>query len=582
MLRGFRWQLIAFILALVIFAAVAIFRLSRQSGPVPLPDATPVATFAPTEYISPTVAADSDGSSQPQSNAGIYREGLIGSVQRLNPLLAHLNPPDRDISSLIFEGLFAHNDYGEVVPDLAADLVVSGNGLEYVVRLRDDILWQDGLPFTADDVVYTTSLMSDPHYAEISSVGVFWQSVETQKLSQNLVRFRLAQPNSSFPNLLTIGILPEHALRGAAIDQLAQHPFNLSPIGTGAYQLADLRATNGQGITEARLALSPTYQRRRGAQNRYLLHELNFHLYTDPAAAMNAYAAREVDALFGIAPPDVLNQLPQVEAYRQLDSTLSILIFNWVDRPFEERRVRQALSLSLDLPQLVETHLGPNATYADSPYVAGSSVYQPHSFWTTFDLAQAETLLSSSAAAVVERDNADADEEDSAADQAEIYTLIIEDYAEMRGLANDIVSQWQSLGLEFIVEPLDAASLKSQLENGRFDAAIVTQRIGADPDLFRFWHPAQSDRSNFGAAAHNEIAELLEIARGEIYPIRRALLFQQFQDIFAEQAIAIPIYYPVHTFVVRDTFEGIRLGYLTSSADRFRGIQNWRPTTAAS
>ena len=582
MLRGFRWQLVAFILALVVFAAAAMFRLSRQTGPAPLHDATPAATIAPTEPVAPTLVADSNGSTQPRADASVYREGIVGSVQRLNPLLAHLNPPDRDISSLIFEGLFAFNDYGEVVPDLAADLVVSNDGLEYVVRLRDDVLWQDGVPFTADDVVYTASLMSDSHYAEISPMGGFWQTVETQKLSQNLVRFRLAQPYSSFLNLLTIGILPEHALRGTVIDQLAQHPFNLSPIGTGAYQLARLRTTVSQGITEVGLVLSPTYRERREAQDGYLLRGLTFHLYTDPTAALNAYAALEVDALFDIAPPKVLNQLPQAESFRQLESTLGILIFNWSDTPFEERRVRQALALSIDVPHLVETHFGANATYADSPYISGSSVYQPHSFWTTYDLEQAETLLSSSDAAVVESGDAEADEDDSAPDQAQFRTLIIEDIDDMRSLADDIASQWQSLGLEFIVEPLDAARMRNRLETGRFDAAIVTQRIGADPDLFRFWHPAQSSGTNYGAAAHNEIAEILETARSEIYAVRRAQLFQQFQDVFAEQAIAIPIYYPVDTFVVRDTIEGIRLGYLTSPADRFRGIQDWRPATTAS
>ncbi len=582
MFRGFRWQLVLFILALALFAAAALFRLSRQSQPAPPSETTPVPTIAPTQSSAPTHAVSHTSTTPSQSSVSVYREGLVGSVQRLNPLFAHLNPPDRDITSLIFEGLFAFNEYGETIQRMATELIISGDGLEYVVRLRNDIQWQNGLPFSADDVVYTASLMSDPRYSEISPAGAFWQSVETQKLSPHLIRFRLAQPYSSFPILLTIGILPEHALRGTTIEQLAQHPFNLSPIGTGAYQLDALDTVDGQGITALRLALSPIYHQRQGAQKGHLLHELHFQLYADTTAALEAYYTGNIDAISGFAPLTDLDSLPPSQLYRQVDSTLGVLIFNWGNAPFEERRVRQALSLSLNVPQLVQTHFGAAATYADSPYVPGSSVYQPQQFWKTYDLVQAKTLWSSSEAAASESDSDDANEDDSTTEPVQPYTLVIEEGTNLQGMANEIVSQWQLLGLDFVVEALDATNFRNRLETGRFDAAIVRQRIGADPDLFRFWHSAQSGSGNFGAASDNEIAENLENARSEIFAARRALLYQRFQEVFAEQVLAIPLFYPVYTFVVRDNIEGIQLGYLTSAADRFRGIQYWRPSTVAS
>ena len=92
-------------------------------------------------------------------------------MRRVNPLFAHLNPVDRDISSLIFEGLFAANEYGEIVPRLAERLVISSDGIEYVVKLREDIRWQNDVPFNADDVIYTMSLLSEPDYARISPIG---------------------------------------------------------------------------------------------------------------------------------------------------------------------------------------------------------------------------------------------------------------------------------------------------------------------------------------------------------------------------------------------------------------------------
>lgn len=587
MFRGFRWQLIALILAIAVFLAGALFRLNRQTSQ-PQPAApTPTAALADVEKPNPTEepSPEPSESDSPATATGFsivsepaYREGLVGAVQRLNPLFAHLNPVDRNISSLIFEGLFATNAYGEVLPRLAEQLVISADGIEYVIRLRQDARWQDGVAFGADDVVYTMSLLSDPAYARISPLGEFFATVETQKLSDHLLRFRLAQPLSGFPHLLTIGLLPEHALRGTTFSQLAQHPFNLSPIGTGPYQLAELRLGPGKAISAVELARAPVFLERRGSQGSHALARLRFQLYPNAEAALEAFTAGAVNALANVLPRDQLLTLPNSRVYTQVAPTIVMLIFNWKEAQLAERRVRQALSLSLDAPNLVRSHLGAAVTYADSPYTPGSSVYLSHAFWRGYDLAQARALLDAARIVagddVVEDNDTDTDDAESS---GSLLALLIEDRAPLRALADDIANQWGQLGLRAQVEAVAADDLANRLSTGRFQTAIVELPVGGDFDLYRYWHPAQyGNGRNYGAAANPEVAELIEQARREIYPNRRAALHQQLQNAFAEQAIAIPLYYPLYTVVVSDQIEGIQLGYLASPADRFRGIGDWR------
>ena len=577
MLRGFRWQLAALLLALLACAAAAVFRSSRQPTPPPTATAPPqtlVAAASESPTPQPTAAPAADGRLPSTiAAAATFSEGLIGDVRRINPLFAHLNAPDHDLASLIFEGLFAINDYGEVVPRLAAELVISNDGLEYVVRLRDDIKWQDGTPFSTDDVVYTLSLLSAADYAQYADTAAFWRTVETQRLSADLVRFRLAQPFSSFPLLLTVGLLPEHALRGTTVRALASHPFNLSPIGTGPYQLAALSADADGRIIAAHLQRSPTHRERPETQTGYLFRDLIFRFYAGTSEAIAAYESLAIDAIALEDPPAPLLSLPQSRHFRQALPQLGVLIFNWKDRPFGERRARQALALSLDLPDLAQRHFGATAVHADSPYILGSSVYQPNAFWHTFDLEHARTLLASAELAPA----ADDSDSEEAADGPASYRLLVENSARLRGLAGDIAEQWRALGFDFEVVAVDAFTLGRRLESGDFDAGIIAQDIGADRDLFRFWRPDQ--KGNYGAASHNEIAELIEIARAEVYGGRRTLIHQRLQEAFAEQALAIPLYYPLFTYVVRDRVEGIKLGFLSSPADRFRGIQHWRPVT---
>lgn len=593
MFRGCRWQLIALILALVLFLAGALFRLSRgasrpqAAAPTPTTGLANAATPRATEPARPTASgiAVPEADSEPAiSSPAAYREGLVGAVQRLNPLYAHLNPVDRDISSLIFEGLFATNEYGEAAPRLAEQLVISADGIEYVVSLRQDALWHDGVAFGADDVVYTMSLLSDPDYASISPLGEFWVTVETQKLSEQLIRFRLAQPLSSFPHLLTIGILPEHALRGTTLAQLAQHPFNLSPIGTGPYQLAELRLSGEGAISAVELARAPVFMGRQGSTGSYALARLSFDLYANAQAALDAYASGVVNALANVARRDRLLQLPRSRVYTQIAPSIAMLIFNWEEAPFAERRLRQALSLSLDLPDLIQRHLGADATYADSPYSASASVYLPHPFWHSQDVAQARALLD--AAGLYSSGDGEAETNTESTDpgaEGLRLSLLIEDRGALQDLAAEIAAHWGQLNIEVQIEAVAPADLTSRLATGRFQMAILELPVGADFDLYRYWHPAQFGQGqNFGAAANHEVADLIERIRGEVYPNRRGALYQQLQEEFAEQAIAMPLYYPLYTFVAGEQFDGVRIGYLASPADRFRGIGDWRMATETS
>ena len=90
---------------------------------------------------------------------GVYTEALVGSLQRLNPLLNLNNSPDRDVSRLIFSGLVRFNSSGAPEPDLAETMGFSQDGTIYNVTLRKDARWHDGQPVTADDVIFTVDLL---------------------------------------------------------------------------------------------------------------------------------------------------------------------------------------------------------------------------------------------------------------------------------------------------------------------------------------------------------------------------------------------------------------------------------------
>lgn len=578
MLRGFRWQLLALVIALFLFSFSIISRNSNNLTPeataVTSTDvagtATPEPTSLPTaiaEVIAPSSAA----------NIPTYREALIGTLSRLNPLLVNLNPVDRDISSLIFEGLTRINEYGEPVARLAKSWVISSDGLDYVVQVRDDVLWQDGIAFGTADVIYTIGLLQSADFPGEPSLGAFWRTVEVQQLDEHLIRFRLTQPLGRFLDALKIGILPEHALRGTTAAQITNHPINLSPIGTGPYQLEALRTLDGSQTRLIDLRAAPVYRQRPEGQAGYAVDRVSFRLYDTFEAALNGLRNNEVEGLASRNRSEsaALLSVPGVSIHTTIEPTLGVLVFNWASdqtKFFREQRVRQALQMVLDRSPIIQRILSNEAVQADSPLFPGSWAYNSDLAWPRPDVAAARQLLET---ASLRRDSEATAE---AAGSPLTFNILTLNDPKLVNLAQEIVGQWSQLNIVVTVEAVEAGEYQNRLNAGEFGAALVELAMGdsADPDVYPFWDADQyPDGKNYGGVDDRRIAEELERARSDYNGLNRAIRYRQFQKDFVGRAVAIPLYYPLFSYVTTATLDGVQLGYLSSPASRFANIRDW-------
>lgn len=106
-----------------------------------------------TAYNASTVLVPEQG--------GVFREGVAGNPQYINPLLCSGHDIDRDLCSLLFRGLTRLDQQGRVVPDLA-ERWAAPDGLAYTFTLRENQFWHDGKPVTIDDVLFTIQMMQNP------------------------------------------------------------------------------------------------------------------------------------------------------------------------------------------------------------------------------------------------------------------------------------------------------------------------------------------------------------------------------------------------------------------------------------
>jgi peptide/nickel transport system substrate-binding protein len=594
MLKGYRGPLLALLLSVVLLGAVIVTRPPDVvSTPPPVQTALPpTATLLPTLTPAPTIPFQ-------QLDTATLHEAVVGCFKKLNPLLVGYNQTDRDITSLIFEGLATTNAYGIPIPDLAASWLVSSDGLVYAVKLRTDVLWQDGIPFTSADVLFTIKLMQDPAFPGPTDLHRFWETVNVEALDEHTVRFTLAQPLAAFLDYLRIGIVPEHALRNTPAANLLSHPFNLSPVGTGPYQF-DALLGNGSQITGIRLRLAATYRQRPEGKDGYALSQIVFHCAPSFNDAIAAFQRGEVNSISEL-PPDALEQvsaLTQLTIYTAYRPAFGAVIYNWQRGEvgfFRDFRMRQALSRSVDRTALVNKFMAGRAVPADSPIIPGSwarasdvscpgySPDNPNAAQTLLSQVQIlPTPALDAAPPATQAATTDAKATAPAAPTAPPdfrFQLLVNNDPALANMAAEIVNAWNKLGLHVSVVVVDTATFKERLVAGNFDAALVELNLApnADPDPYSLWRQIPKDGGlNFGGMNERRLSELVESARREVNGIHRAELYHDFQKLFCERASALLLYYPVYTYGADSRIAGIQLGFMSNPADRFRTIQDWR------
>jgi peptide/nickel transport system substrate-binding protein len=166
----------------------------------------------------------------------------------LNPHVA-TGTKDQIAARVFYEPLGSYDPDGNIVPNLAAEVPslqngqVSKDGLSVTWRLKKNVAWHDGKPFTADDVVFNWEYVMDPATAALT-VGPYRDIARIDKLDSHTVKivFKNPTPVWSSPFCGATGmIVPKHLFAAFKGDKSREAPTNLKPVGTGAFKFVDFK-----------------------------------------------------------------------------------------------------------------------------------------------------------------------------------------------------------------------------------------------------------------------------------------------------------------------------------------------------
>ncbi|MBX5242742.1 peptide ABC transporter substrate-binding protein [Rhizobium sp. NLR22b] len=326
----------------------------------------------------------------PSRPTGQLIVGLSQEPTVFNPHKLHLEV-DEGIQFALFDTLFTVNEKGIFEPSLAAEVPtvanggVSEDGLNWRIKLRDDVKWHDGEPFTAEDVKFTLELLVDPKFNSWRRTG--------HELIRNLtvvspteLTWRMEAPFAPYPSILAATfIVAAHTFKGVEDKNTA--PIDSAPIGTGPFKFVSRRP--GDSIE---VAANLDYF----GEGPYI-EKVVFRYIPDQTVLYTQFTTGDIDLIsISYIPPDKYAEaqtLPGRDVQLMSASSVECIAFNTGRSPLDEQAVRQAIYYAFDRDTALEQiYYGvPIATESYMPQQ--SFYYNPNLPQHEFDLEKAKQLL---------------------------------------------------------------------------------------------------------------------------------------------------------------------------------------------
>ena len=507
---------------------------------------------------------------------GEFKEGVIGNPRFINPLLS-LSDADRDLSALVYSGLMKATPEGTLIEDLAEHFNISEDGLSYTFKIRDNAKFHDGMPVTAEDVIFTIQKAQDSSLKSPKRAN--WEGVTVEKNGERELTLTLNQAYAPFLENATLGILPKHVWKDVDSESFPFSPRNLEAVGSGPYKV-DRILRSDVGV--------PFYFEFSAFEDYMLsaphIKKIAMRFYPSETALLEGYVRGEIESMNTIAP----------EAAKKLEANgarvertplprVFAVFFNQNQAPiFAEKGVRQALSLATDKELLVETVL----------HSYGVPIHGPVPPLLFNEEAKAAT---SSAARMEEanlildkgkwvRNAKDGVRERSKGKETErlSFSLVTSDVPELKESAELLKEMWERIGVEVRLQIFESGDLNQNVIRPRkFDALLFGEIIGRDLDLFAFWHSSQRNDPGLNIAMYtnSKVDKLLEEARRTTDAEKRRSDYEAVVETIKGDLPALFLYSPELIYVLPNCIKGFNWGRVTVPSERFLDVHRWYTRT---
>lgn len=506
------------------------------------------------------------------ADGGTYAEGVKGTIATLNPLYS-ATPGEQAASRLLFSSLFTYDKTGKLRGDLAQNLSVLDGGKRYRVTLRPNVLWHDNKKLTADDVVFTVKLIKDPASGVPGSDN--WRNVEATRIDARTVDFSLPATYAPFPNALTFSVLPAHILKDVSPGSLRDNRFSSQPVGSGPFVFRLRQNAQGKDSSHVVVHMNQNKNYYRGMPK---IERFQLHAYAssdDLSRALRSHAVNAVSGLSLATYSQFEGDQDYVTAATPVHAGIYALFNTRSVGALKDVEVRRALQVGTDVQAAVRT-LPIEMPVLNTP-ILNSQVKLGDIGKPAYDKKKAEALLDAA--------GWQKSKEGVRTKNAEKLTLnmvAIKD-ADYESVVSNLARQWRELGIQVQVRTVDTNDpvqniANSVLQPRDFDVLVHELYLGADPDVYAFWHSSQAvERGlNFSNYSSGISDDALASARFRLEDDLRDAKYQAFVRQWIKDAPALGLYQSKATYVhTKGSTAYDETSDFVTANDRFNDVIYW-------
>lgn len=327
------------------------------------------------------------------AKGGEYIEGVVGFPSRINPLYAPFSEIDMALTDLIFSGLLKYGLNGKLELDLAKEYKILEDGKVYEFYLKENLLWQDGKPLTADDVIFTVEAVQNSEVG--SPLRPSWIGIKVEKISDNAVRFVLKEKSGVFLENCVLKIIPKHIWENVPPSTfLVSSELNLeNPIGSGPFRLGGWFKNKKSGkIISLDLFPNPYYH----GEKPYL-SKISYHFFENEEDLIAAFNSKEIKG-FALKNLKLLKNFSSGINlyYYKLPRYFAVFLNSKNSEILKEKNVRIALNYGTDKDALLKEIFEGIGEKVEIPLFSEFYNLTPPEITYPFDPEKAKNLLEES------------------------------------------------------------------------------------------------------------------------------------------------------------------------------------------
>jgi len=477
-----------------------------------------------------------------------------GDPRSLDPQRVSGNWEDRPVSDYI-EGLMTLDAKGGAILGQAASYSVSDDGLVYTFKIRDNAVWSDGEPVVAEDFVLGLQRLEDPATAaEYAYLQYFIDNAEAinsgeitdlnelgvKAIDDKTVEITLNAPTPYFLQALThysafpvpAHVVAEYGDDWATIDHLvANGPFKPVEWVPGSY---------------IRSVKNDTYY----AADTVKLDDVYYYITDDDNAALQRYRAGEIDILSNFASDQYQLLQDQYPGQAHVFPFLGVYyyVINQTKEPFDNVRVREALSISINRKVIGPDILGTGELPAYGWVPPGTSNYEGEQYMPAYADESYDQRIAEAAKLM--------EEAGYTADNPLTLQLRYNTNENHQRIAVAISAMWEPLHVKVELFNSDVSTHYDALTAGDFQVGRAGWIMDYDDPSNMLDLLKSGTGNNYGRYSNAEYDSLLDKAAKEQDLVKRAGYMHAAEKIAMDEFGVIPIYYYVAKWVISPKVSG--------------------------